>query len=403
MKFTRRTFLELSAGVAFVTGLDFFGADILHACNCHPPITLEKIFKDFTDVHGDRPAKGMTPDPKAFELQDTALPHSDVKRIFNYYPWWDSVTNPDGRTFGTRHWNDKDGYPYRPLLGEYSSRSPRVIAKHINDMVKVCDGVPFVSWWGSDSWEDQTLRNNFLESPEMKEYDAEWGIFFESDGILGEGDKPFANVCEIDIKAQEKKLSEQFDYLCENYLNLPNYFKMEGIPAVVVYNANAFNPDKAVDVFGNLRKKILHAYGIEVFLFADVNFWLDPNQGRLKLINEFDGITSYSMYRTYDTLFLPPPSNFEELVVGRYKIYSPVAKKLEKKIMFPTSPGFKKPLCRELPRSSQRYARSVGDAATVALNCDGMISAIYNEGHEGASIEGTLEFGNRDLMTFGSA
>src|SRR5947208_1316103 len=69
-----------------------------------------------------------------------------------------------------RHWND--GYLRRvlttrqtPSLAEYDSRSASTISSHFQWAQQYGVGVFICSWWGANSYEDVTIRDNLIASP----------------------------------------------------------------------------------------------------------------------------------------------------------------------------------------------------------------------------------------------
>jgi glycoprotein endo-alpha-1,2-mannosidase len=77
-----------------------------------------------------------------------------------YYLWYGTLAH-DG---AWRHWNQLNHLPpddlasaFYPLRGPYSSRDPAVLASQMTELRSAGIGAIAVSWWGRDSWDDQSL------------------------------------------------------------------------------------------------------------------------------------------------------------------------------------------------------------------------------------------------------
>ena len=96
-----------------------------------------------------------------------------------YYSWYG---NPevDGKYNNWNHpilphwvdsaWNNLGSYPggediganYFPQIGCYSSNDPEIINLHMEQIREAGIGVVAISWWGKDSFSDQSVRS-FLD------------------------------------------------------------------------------------------------------------------------------------------------------------------------------------------------------------------------------------------------
>ncbi len=81
-----------------------------------------------------------------------------------YYLWYGTLAH-DG---AWRHWNQLSHRPpediassYYPQRGPYSSRDPAVLAAQMTDLRSTGVGAIAVSWWGQNSWDDQSLAALF--------------------------------------------------------------------------------------------------------------------------------------------------------------------------------------------------------------------------------------------------
>lgn len=409
MKISRRKFFPaLIAGIdATLTSLnltDDYGDQILsYLCGCH----YQKSVLDYlTSVHlptseasggveNNRPAYGMIPNPKSFEVKRSKfLQKTNIKKFLFCYDWYKSYFGPNGETFGTRHWNE--GYHYRPVRGEYDSQNPLLIRKHLND-ARVNNFIPIYSWWEKDGYEDVTLRNYVLQSPYLRASKLEFGVLYESEKIGGK----YLD-CEIDLKSKEQKVYDDFDHLNETVISHPNYFMIGKKPGIFIFNPYRFNPEEAAVVLSNLRERTREKYGRELFLIGTFNFWDDPNDlnGKIrKLIKLFDGITAYNLYRKTN-LTSRIPSNFKEDALKRCEVYS----SLSEYFVQPTLQTFRKFGNPDLILTEEEYKYYLGMSRDIARSTSRkmpMMSGVYNEFHESV-LEETIECGKGCLDAFGS-
>ncbi|MGC9021462.1 MAG: hypothetical protein ACP5KE_09685, partial [Candidatus Methanodesulfokora sp.] len=199
-----------------------------------------------------------------------------------YYPWYSPY----------RHWSE--GYKGRPILGEYDSRDPIVISKHIDWATG--HGIDFfiMSWWGPGSWEDITIRDFFLKNQLID--NIKFMILYESVGRL----KVEGGSIDMDSPANRQILLDDFKYL-ENYFNDPHYLRVKGRPAVELYLARIFKGNIS-GVISSLR---------DLYLIGDLVYWQDPRS--LSEV-KYDAITSYNMHTSVQEIL----DKFEENLARKY-------------------------------------------------------------------------------------
>lgn len=88
-------------------------------------------------------------------------------------------------------------------------------------------GIEFVisSWWGQNSYEDQTLNiisNQVLPATDNPYPDVKFCIYYEKEGIK-------------DVPRDE--IIADINYIKQKYVSNPHYFKINGKPVIFVYNA----------------------------------------------------------------------------------------------------------------------------------------------------------------------
>lgn len=243
-----------------------------------------------------------------------------------YYPWYDS----DGR-----HWDS--GYHGKsadltPSLGEYSSRDPKVVSKHIewtNDL-----GIDHLicSWWGPQSWEDETLLRHVLPIIEKEDDAPKFCLLYETAGILGLD--PEVGI-DFDLRGNSRELAEHIHYIARNYFSHPSYLKIDGKPVIYLYLSRTFTGDYA-NGLENART-VAKSLGYELFLVGDEVYWGAPDKDR---IAQFDAITSYNMHGPEAFSDLTDWNEFLSETESVYQQYREVANELKVGFIPGVLPGF---------------------------------------------------------------
>src|SRR5262245_44552364 len=196
-----------------------------------------------------------------------------------YYPWYGP--NAGGHSYQTamRMHTTPDAQP--PALGTYNSSDANVIATHIDQSHQGNISMWSMSWWGPNSYEDRTIRNNILAHPRAGE--LKYAIHYESTGRLGTFDNPnFSN------------LVPDFQYLAQNYFNNANYFRIDGRPVVFIYLTRAyFNTQAGRDAVASLRQTMNSQFGVDPYLIGDDVF---PGQNSAQRAALWDAITDFDVY-----------------------------------------------------------------------------------------------------------
>ncbi len=238
-----------------------------------------------------------------------------------YYPWYDT----------NRHW--QDGYlrgvlttVQPPLLGEYSCRNQTTIQQQISWSLN--NGIDYwvISWWGSGSWEDVTIRNYI--APALQGSALQFCIFYESTGLLG---GPPINFDQQLIN----QFVSHFEYIATNYFNHPNYLKFLNRPVVFIYLTRTFT-GSYVEAIDSLRARMLQM-GYDIFLVGDEVYWGTPNTTRIAC---FDAITSYNMHGPSQYAGYPQNTGFFRDVNAKYLTYYQTAHNLGVYFIPDALPGF---------------------------------------------------------------
>ena len=221
-----------------------------------------------------------------FDEQNSVAPETGYDYTVNtdflvgvyYYPW-------HGERF-----HNRDGYmrkelkpPHVPALGEYNDSDPGVIAHHMKWFRQSNIGLLVTSWWGPNRLEDSNTKDVILEHQDIG--NLKIALHYETTSRLGTGREKLPNA-KTDIQ-----------YMCENYFDHPNYYKIEGRPVLFVYIS------RKLQTVGTLEEALLtmrstaSKCGHNLYLIGDVVFESapDPNESYVPFWY-FDAVTNYDVY-----------------------------------------------------------------------------------------------------------
>jgi hypothetical protein len=323
-----------------------------------------------------------------------------------YYPYFRSNSESTQDNWsGFTHWNW--GYDGSPSLGEYSSRDPIVISRHIDEATgKGRIGHFLMSWWGPstqghhDAYIDRNIRDYFLRSPLAK--DIRFSIFYESLGRLRATDLPTGGITiNLDDEFNRKILTEDFDYLSKTYFPNAQYFTVNGAEVVFLYLSKFYSGDLSRAV--KLLRRVAGDNGYDLYVIGDEVDFRDPSQipfidDRLRV---YDSVSTYTMYVPIEGIL----SDFENNVDLAFGRWHRVTRRLGVPLIpnvtigfdnrnwhrgfYGTSSGF--PVLeknvgrvRRLIRIAKKY--STDETLKIIFNS-------FNSFEEGAYLERTKEFG----------
>jgi len=208
----------------------------------------------------------------------------------HYYVWFP-------RNFaGGKYLRAKLNPPQQPLLGEYSSSSPAVVAQHITWATE--SGIDFftLDWWPSAPDRNALIDQVVLAAPNIA--DIRFCIFYELGDLGYDVDSGFLL---FDESRVERFLADM-DQIATRYFGHPSYLKVEGRPVIVLYvtrtTAGLFS-----EAMSQFRSRMA-ARGINPYVIGDEIFWsvarddgkgytTEPQRGRIGL---FDALTAYNLY-----------------------------------------------------------------------------------------------------------
>jgi len=166
----------------------------------------------------------------------------------HYYPW--HYNDFHGRQYLREHLVPPQG----PELGEYNDRDEAVINRHLKWSRDA--GIDFwsASWWGPGSRTDVTLLNHILTNPNLGSLKI--AILYETVG-------------RTDYFQDYSNLGPDITYLANNYFAHPNYLKIDGKPAVIVYLTRVLSScDTLQSSLVTMREAAIDA-GYELYIVGD--------------------------------------------------------------------------------------------------------------------------------------
>ena len=168
----------------------------------------------------------------------------------------------------------------QPTLGEYDDTRPETIAQHLRWSRQANIGLWITSWWGPDRLEDSTTKDVILQHEDLG--DLMISLHYETSNRVRNG---------------LTGISADMDYMCENYFDHPNYYKIDGRPVIFVYVTRKLDED------GNLAPTILtmrtsaSKCGYDVYLVGDQVFESAPDEAEPFIpFWYFDAVTNYDVY-----------------------------------------------------------------------------------------------------------
>jgi len=315
--------------------------------------------------------------------EDVAEGFRDCVLAF-YYPWYGTAHGASDRWF---HWEDVaedaiGNVAHYPLLGVYDSQDERLIEAHMlmADYAGI-DGF-IVSWWGPDSFEDQSLKR-IVKLAESRDFKIT--IYYESYRPW----RPLTSVTEI---------VRELSYVVREYAESPAFLKIDGRPALFIYNVKAHN--RSPEFWLKVRKKLEEEVG-SVILIGDLR--------DCSYLSVFDGFHTYielnsnvmrNLYGFYvDKMEVGLAGLSFDEAVDKIQVGERV--KIQRKALFYTVvPGFDN---RKIGEPGLYVGRLEGDTYrrhwddALGVGARSILITSWNELHEGTEIEPTVEFGFKFL------
>jgi len=246
--------------------------------------------------------------PYVREFENIA-PLDDKLIIADYYTWYEKPSDAGN------HWryykeeiNGPSQHLQNPLLSEYASGVPIVIARHIDWATGHGIDAFSISWHttGNDerTWDYHVTRNfeSFLNNPLNKDimfcilyedYDRlrKKIITYEYDPVHG------TELIPLDDPENKERLISDFKFFAKSYFNHPKYLKIEGKP-FVQFDADRLWSGNIEATLSQLREEIKKD-GYELYLCGNILGWYFPGAPYDKLeprnrqiVKSMDGISA---------------------------------------------------------------------------------------------------------------
>lgn len=297
------------------------------------------------------------------------------ERVFCFYYNWYGNVKTDGEEI---HWshniigNDSYDGPltripggedlasnFYPQLGDYSSKNPEVIAKHVEMMAKADIGVIVVTWWGKNDIGTPSLPTLFDEAAK---HDIK--ICFHIEPYSGRS----AESVRDNIKA-----------LIDEYGSKPAFYKMNGKPCFFVYDSYLIPSENWARVLSPDGDQTIRGTNYDSIV---IGLWVKENDGETIADAGFDGF--YTYFGSDGFTYGSTSSNWKSMEAwaeANGKIFIPCV-----------GPGYNDTRIRPWNVSTTRdrengkyYQRMFGAAISSGAKHIGITS--FNEWHEGTQIE----------------
>ena len=244
-----------------------------------------------------------------------------------YYTWY----GPGEQGWDLGYLRGALDSPQLPLLGEYASSDPGLIATHYDWAHRYGVGVFFCSWSGRNRSDDLTIRDNLLPSPARGA--TRLAIFYESILRLGKGQDDRIAIDDAAIAT----ITDDFDYLARTYFSDPGYYRINGRPVVVLYVTRIFTGQVAQAIQA-IRDRVRAITGLNPYLIGDeVDADIGPQPTHIRL---FDAITGYTLYSRKQTPGWARETGFITRVERRFRLFRTAARKARVAFVPSSLPGF---------------------------------------------------------------
>eukprot|EP00536_Pseudo-nitzschia_multiseries_P002707 jgi/Psemu1/63780/estExt_Genemark1.C_370012 len=197
-----------------------------------------------------------------------------------YYPWHgDNFHNREGYV-------RKDLVPQQyPLLGEYNDSDPKIITEHMNMFRKGNIGLLVTSWWGPGRIHDLNTKNVIMKHEDVG--NLKIALHYETFGRLGR---------EVDRIENAKS---DLEYMCEQYFDHPNYYKIDGRPVLFLYLSRNLHRKGHLEEALLTMRSTANKCGHNLYIVGDHSFGKSTSTSEDDPHLPFwymDAITNYDVY-----------------------------------------------------------------------------------------------------------
>jgi glycoprotein endo-alpha-1,2-mannosidase len=313
-------------------------------------------------------------------------PESNITVGAYYYPW-----HADDFHRGQGYVREQLSTVQKPALGEYDDTDPAIISQHLTWSRQANINLWVTSWWGEGAREDMTTKDVIMEHPEIGDHKI--ALFYETNGRIKDGE---------DHSMQ--RVVPDIEYLCQNYFDHPNYFRIDDKPVLFVYLTRKLEFLGTLDHVIELMRQAARNEGCNIYIVGDHVFGAPDTDAIYPPFTTLDAVTNYDVYGSMGV----DGYAGEEAMRKHYYQQSQwrdIAQRQKCSFIPAASPGYNdlgvrpekghKPLSRRLTRADKpgslfqvalRYARSLVDENAQNL----LMVNSFNEWHEDTQIEPTV-------------
>jgi hypothetical protein len=246
-----------------------------------------------------------------------------------YYPWYGG----DGLPWSLGYARGLLDPAEAPVLGQYSSDDPTVIAQHYAWAHEYGVDVFVCSWDGPGTYGDGVIRNGLFPSPARGP--TQLALLYESLQRLGIGPDARVHLDDASIAT----LASDFAYIARTYLSQPGYYRLDGRPVVVLYASRVWEGPVA-EAIATIRSVVEAVAGVDPYLIGDevdVDTSDPPDPARIGL---YDAITGYTPYSSTQPAGWPTGTRFLAAVARRTQQFRQVARREHVAFVPDALPGF---------------------------------------------------------------
>jgi len=229
----------------------------------------------------------------------SACKAAGAKRVFCFYYNWYQTPAFDGRDEHWSHWiNGKDhGFPggdnigsdYFPLLGNYSTKDPAIIARHMKMIAGAGIDAIFLTYWGKDHFTAESIPVIFEEAGKAG---VKVGFHIE----------PYGGRDPASVKADIK-------YIIDTWGRHPAFYRSDTRkPLFFIYDSYLSKADQWAEV--------LHVKGSNTIRNTPydgefIGLWVKSNEQDFFLKSGFDGFYTYFVSKVF--VYGSDPKNWPEM------------------------------------------------------------------------------------------
>jgi hypothetical protein len=246
-----------------------------------------------------------------------------------YYPWYGGT----GLAWSLGYARALLDPAEAPLLGQYASDDPAVIAQHYAWAHEYGVDVFVCSWSGPGTYGDDVIRSELLPSPARGP--TQIALLYESLQRLGIGTDARIHLDDTSIAT----LASDFAYLASTYFSDPGYYRVDGRPVVVLYASRVWEGPVA-EAIATIRSVVEAVVGVDPYLIGDevdVDTGDAPDPARIRL---YDAITGYTPYSSTQRAGWPAGTRFLSAVGRRTEQFRQLAEREHVAFVPDALPGF---------------------------------------------------------------